>query len=430
MKKCLACGTKVILIAGFGVTALLAILWFAEGIAFESLLSALLTIVLTPYLAMIVEPFLARSLPPPKQSKPLGTATVIISAYLPNEQGLIVDSLLHIIQTLKFSGDLEVLLVYNTPYDLPIERRLRELEALHPSLRLVKTAGRSSKAQDLSNAIPLARGEIVALYDADSRPEPDALEQATHWLAAGFDFVQGANVIRNKSASFLSRLVAVEFCEKFFVTYSARFASAQVGYFCGSNGYWRKETLKQFLFEKEAYVEDIDCALRSTLGGARLCYDPSILASELAPVAWKAWWRQRARWAIGWMQLMVSHQWAVLMSSLSLKEKMYWSFFLLWRRLAIPVVLLAFPPALVMAVRKTSLVLSPITLLGFLGIIWLAALVQGATISARWTKDNIGTFSDILLYSFLFPLYDVIRLWTTVWAIFSRRSEWSVTPRS
>lgn len=423
-------GAGARLITVGGVIVLLAALWIVEGIAFNAALLTLISIVLVPHLIMIVEPFFAGSSLSPKPKEPLSTATVIVSAYLPNEQEIIVDSLLHIIRSLKFSGNLEVLLVYNTPYAMPIEQGLRELEAMYPALRLIKTEGRSSKADDLNTAVSLSRGEIVALYDADARPEANALERAARWLTAGYDFVQGANVIADNSASLLSRMVAVEFYEKFFVSYSARFNSAKVAYFCGSNGYWRKDTLEQFLFTKEAYVEDIDCALRSALRGARLAYDPAIVCAELAPPTWKAWWRQRLRWAIGWLQLLEKYQFAVFRSSWSFKKKLYWSFFLVWRRGAIPIALLALPPACLLAINKESLLLPPVTLVALLGIVWLAALAQGLAIISRWFTSQQGTVLEVVLYSFLFPFYNLLRLLTTIWAGFVRQTEWSVTPRS
>lgn len=42
-----------------------------------------------------------------------------------------------------------------------------------------------TKPKALNYALPLARGEYVAIYDAEDRPEPGQLRQALHAFSAG-----------------------------------------------------------------------------------------------------------------------------------------------------------------------------------------------------------------------------------------------------
>ncbi len=393
--------------------------------AFSALLAA---VILSPFLVAIIEPFFLRQQPnPPSCQTPL-SATVIVSAYLPNEQGIIVETISYLLRELRYSGELEIIVVYNTPTDLPVERQLRAFATTDHRVRLLKAIGSDSKAQNLNLAVSAARGTVIAFFDADARPEPDALERAARWIDAGYDFVQGANVIRHSSASLLARLVAVEFAEKYQVTYLSRYRSASVCYFSGSNGYWNRNSIGTFRFDPSVFVEDIHSSLALGISGSRYFYDPTIKCTELAPPTWPAWWGQRMRWAKGWVELLKGYQRAVLAAPWTLVQKAYWTYFLAGRRLFVPASLLAIGPAVVVGAPVLAPKVLVLLVAAALAFAWAAALCQALAVATFRDRYEIGRF-DVLTYTVLFPLYDSLRLITTVAALYSQGHGWTVTPR-
>ncbi len=104
--------------------------------------------------------------------------------------------------------------------------------------------------------------------------------------------------------------------------------------FGGANGWWRTDVIREIRFDRGMLTEDIDASTRSLLAGYRLVHDRTVISTELAPADWKGWWRQRTRWAQGWLQVTMRHQRAIWRSErMSWTLKAYWSVLLAWREI-------------------------------------------------------------------------------------------------
>lgn len=86
-------------------------------------------------------------------------ATAVIAAYLPNEQDVIEDTL-HAVLASDYPGVLEVVLAYNAPGPLPLERRLQALAAADPRFVLMRVSGSRSKAENVNAAAVRARAAL------------------------------------------------------------------------------------------------------------------------------------------------------------------------------------------------------------------------------------------------------------------------------
>lgn len=107
------------------------------------------------------------------------------------------------------------------------------------------------------------------------------------------------------------------------------------GIFGGSNGFWRADLLRRLRMRGSMLTEDIDSSLRALLDGAELVYDPDLVSTEQAPATAQAWWRQRARWAQGWVQVSGRHLGACIRSRKLGRRQRWGAFFLLgWREVA------------------------------------------------------------------------------------------------
>lgn len=213
-----------------------------------------------------------------------------------------------------------------------MEVTLEAMAANAPNLTLLRVEGSTSKAQNVNTALAHIEGEFVGIFDADHLPDPDAFERAAAHLAAGADVVQGHCVVRNGEESFVSRLVACEFEQIYALSHPGRAAVHGFGIFGGSNGYWRTSLLRALRLRGAYLTEDIDSSLRALRGGYVVVNDPEIISRELAPTTWKHLWKQRMRWAQGWVQVTRTHGFAAAHSQhLTLRQRLGVLQLLIWR---------------------------------------------------------------------------------------------------
>jgi cellulose synthase/poly-beta-1,6-N-acetylglucosamine synthase-like glycosyltransferase len=292
-------------------------------------------ILLGTALAIYAESFAALDpqRPPAEAASALPPATAVIAAYLPNEADAILETV-QVFLGLEYQPGLQVILAYNTPTPLPIERALAELAAENQRLVLLPVADSTSKAQNVNAALRVVTGEIVGIFDADHHPEQGAFQRAWRWLSNGYGVVQGHCVIRNGGTSWVSRMVAVEFESIYAVSHPGRAQLHGFGIFGGSNGYWQADLLRQVRLRGSMLTEDIDSSLRVMLRGQRIASDPGLLSRELAPTRLSVLAGQRLRWAQGWSQVSLEYAISAIRSSrLSVRQKFGTTFLLCWREI-------------------------------------------------------------------------------------------------
>jgi cellulose synthase/poly-beta-1,6-N-acetylglucosamine synthase-like glycosyltransferase/CheY-like chemotaxis protein/GGDEF domain-containing protein len=267
---------------------------------------------------------------PPMPGDPFPPASAIVAAYLPNEAATIVETVTQLLSQ-DYPGDYQVILAYNSPRRLPIEDKLEDLADRDSRLLLLRVETSTSKAQNVNAALAHVRGEFVGVFDADHHPAQGSFTRAWRWLADGHDIVQGHCVVRNGTASWLARLIAVEFEAVHAVSHPGRARLHGFGIFGGSNGYWRREALRQVRMHREMLTEDIDSSMRSLRAGFMIVSDPGLVSTELAPITIRAFWHQRMRWAQGWTQNARRHLVPLLQSRrLTTRQKLGASFLLGW----------------------------------------------------------------------------------------------------
>lgn len=372
-----------------------------------------------------------------KQKNVRGTnnfdATIIVSAYLPNEQDVILHTIKHMLRHLDCPGNLQIILAFNTSKDLPVEEELKRLSLRDKRFEVLRVDGSSRKATNMNAAVQRATGQIIAFFDADAKPEPDCLMKAHGWIRLGYDFVQGANLIQNRKHNWITRIISIEFLEKYFVSYLGRFLGAGVTYFTGSNAYWRSSVLQELTFSTSMQLEDISASIRCMLEGKKLAFDPDIRCYEFAPVRFVDWWKQRRRWAIGWSELTKQFQKQVLCSSeLGSLQKAIWTYFLTGRRIILPV-LQCSVPALAAPILFGGGIWFFVGLNFALSALALASSFgQGFAVRKTMPHSSYLRLGPLLAYALFFPVYDSLRNLTIargIGAFFLKETKWEVTPR-
>ena len=293
-------------------------------------LSVVATLVLTGVMILVEAQLAVRQKEPPEVDE-YPEATAIICAYLPNEAATIMGTL-DAFLNMGYPGGLQIILAYNTPNSMPVERELAELTEEHPNLDVVRVEGSTSKAQNVNAVLAMARGAFTGMFDADHEPRPGSFERSWRWLANGYDVVQGHCMTRNGEETLLARMIAVEFESIYAVAHPGRAKLHRFGVFGGSNGYWRTELLHETRMRGSMLTEDIDSSMRTVERGLKIRSDRDVVSRELATTTFQQVWNQRLRWAQGWFQVTMMHTLRVWKSpGLTFRQKFGASYLLGYR---------------------------------------------------------------------------------------------------
>lgn len=373
----------------------------------------------------------------PRRAGPLPFVSVVVVAYLPNEQDIIEETLLHwLTQVQAPLAGWEVILAYNTPIQLPVEARLQKLADHYPALTLLPVPHSRSKAENLNAALRQVRGEVTCIFDADHHPAPDCLRLAWKWLCHGqYDGVQGRNIIRNAQDNWLTHLIAVEFECIYGVSHYGRSLLADTALFGGSNGYWRTAAIQDLGFLPTRLTEDIDATVRGLLRGYRLVHDPAIVTTELAPNNLRGLWLQRQRWSQGWLEVAWIYMERVWRSPyLDPVQKSCWLLMLVFSQGFYPLVWQVVPMMLSIyfSLSDRDLTFENLHLI-MMGLLTLSIMLQ-VTLAMRLRPVH-STYSRRhgVLYCVLSPIYFWLKVLIGVVALYNHlcgSRVWHVTART
>jgi len=199
-------------------------------------------------------------------------------------------------------------------------RQYEFIEVLHRD----KRTGGKGKASALNYGLEHSTGEIVLCFDADYYPQKDIVEKLVRKFAEPtVGAVQGRPVVLNESQNVVTRLVALERIGGYRIDQQARDNLGLIPQFGGTVGGFRRSILEKLGgFDETMLTEDTDLTFQVYLAGLKVRYIGDAECYEEAVSTWKAYWRQRHRWARGHMQVCFKHAFSVLRSKkLNVKEK-------------------------------------------------------------------------------------------------------------
>jgi glycosyltransferase XagB len=189
----------------------------------------------------------------------------------------------------------------------------RAIEALHlpPTYEtVVAPAGwPRTKPRALNIALPLVRGELLVIFDAEDTPAPGQLRQAAErFLRAPRELacLQARLAIDNIEDSWLTRLFAIEYAVLFDVLNPGLAGLGLPLPLGGSSNHFRTRVLREICgWDAWNVTEDADLGLRLARQGFRVDILRSCTQEE-APARLDAWLTQRRRWSKGWMQTFIT----------------------------------------------------------------------------------------------------------------------------
>jgi cellulose synthase/poly-beta-1,6-N-acetylglucosamine synthase-like glycosyltransferase len=198
------------------------------------------------------------------------------------------------------------------------------------------------KAGALENGNKSAKGELLAIFDADFVPKPDCLRKLVDFFT---DPVVGCAQMRwshiNGQYNLLTRLQTIMLDGHFVVEQTTRNRTGGFFNFNGTAGIWRRQAIEMSGgWQHDTLTEDTDLSFRAQLMGWKFVYLLDEEAPAEIPVEINAFKAQQRRWAKGVMQVGLKLYPRIWLAPLPLRVKLE-MFFRLTGNISYPLMIVA-----------------------------------------------------------------------------------------
>ena len=179
------------------------------------------------------------------------------------------------------------------------------------------------KAGALAAGLRVAKGEFIAIFDADFMPNPSFLNETIHYFSnpkVGMVQTRWGHI--NQDYNLLTQVEAIILDGHFVMEHGGRHRSGRFFNFNGTAGVWRLEAIQSAGgWQHDTLTEDTDLSYRAQLLGWQFIYLPDVVCSAELPVEMNAFKNQQFRWAKGLVQTGLKLLPQIVKSNLPLKIK-------------------------------------------------------------------------------------------------------------
>ncbi len=160
------------------------------------------------------------------------------------------------------------------------------------------------KAGALEAGLKVAKGEFVAIFDADFIPTVDFLRRTVPFFGdPKIAMVQARWGHINQDYSLLTKVQSILLDAHFVLEHGARNRSGLFFNFNGTAGIWRREAIGDAGgWQHDTLTEDLDLSYRAQLRGWKFIFLPDLIAPAEVPVEMNSFKSQQHRWAKGSIQ--------------------------------------------------------------------------------------------------------------------------------
>ncbi|HEX5008552.1 MAG TPA: glycosyltransferase, partial [Hyphomonadaceae bacterium] len=352
----------------------------------------------------------------------LPVLTVLVAIY--REPPDVVSALLKALSALDYPNDkLDIKLIMEADDDATIASVKRQRPPPNVQLVPVPPGEPRTKPKALNFGLESARGEIVAVFDAEDHPSPEQPREAVAAFQARRDLavVQAPLLIHNGNSSWIARQFEIEYAILFkvWLPFLARLRlPLPLG---GTSNYFRRDRLQRAGgWDAWNVTEDADLGMRL----ARFGWQGAMISPptwEEAPVHFRDWEKQRTRWLKGHLQT-----WLVLMRNpLGAMQGMGFASFASVHLTLGGSLMSAILHAPVIAWLALGLFTPLVSLEGWHAVL-LGAGYGGVLAAALATRNRFPWLALLTL-----PLYWPLLSWTMLrafWELQTRPHYWAKTP--
>jgi cellulose synthase/poly-beta-1,6-N-acetylglucosamine synthase-like glycosyltransferase len=160
------------------------------------------------------------------------------------------------------------------------------------------------KAGALDAALKVAKGEFVAIFDADFIPTADFLTRTVPFFVdPKVAMVQARWGHINQEYSLLTKIQSILLDGHFVLEHGGRNRAGLFFNFNGTAGIWRRTAITDAGgWQHDTLTEDLDLSYRAQLRGWRFVFLPDLIAPAEVPVEMNSFKSQQHRWAKGSIQ--------------------------------------------------------------------------------------------------------------------------------
>ncbi|MBK9261515.1 MAG: glycosyltransferase [Polyangiaceae bacterium] len=179
------------------------------------------------------------------------------------------------------------------------------------------------KAGALEEGLEVAKGELVAVFDADFIPEPQFVREIVgHFRDPKVGMVQTRWGHLNRDATVLTKVQALMLDGHHLVENRARYGAGLLFNFSGTGGMWRREAIREAGgWQHDTLTEDLDLSYRAQLKGWKFVYRGDVVSPSELPENVSALRAQQFRWAKGTVQTARKLLKTVLTADISLSQR-------------------------------------------------------------------------------------------------------------
>ncbi|MBK9254430.1 MAG: glycosyltransferase [Saprospiraceae bacterium] len=286
------------------------------------------------------------------------------------------------------------------------KQKAKEYASLGFNIQCITRKNREGyKAGALRDGMQFAKGELIAIFDADFLPEPDFLINTIPYFG---DSKTGVVQTRwehiNQNYSLLTRLQAFQLNVHFTVEQKGRFDAGYMLQFNGTAGVWRKSTIEDAGgWEADTLTEDLDLSYRAQMKGWKIIYLEDITAPAELPADINGLKSQQYRWMKGGAETarkMLPKVWKAdlhfmkkIHATMHLLSSSIFVFIFLLGVLSVPVIFMLSPTEYQMNAFSFYL----------LSLLIVIIVYFTANVNKAWPKEN--KIKMIFKFLFLFPVF-------------------------
>ena len=180
------------------------------------------------------------------------------------------------------------------------------------------------KAGALDAGLKTARGEFVAIFDADFVPPRDwVMKVIQHLAEPAVGMVQTRWTHLNRNYSFLTQVEAILLDGHFVLEHGGRSRAGVFFNFNGTAGMWRTKVIGEAGgWQHDTLTEDTDLSYRAQMCGWKFKYLQDVECPAELPIEMTAFKTQQARWAKGLIQTGIKILPRVMRSDMSWHTKL------------------------------------------------------------------------------------------------------------
>lgn len=342
----------------------------------------------------------------PSLPKELPRVTIQLPIY--NEL-YVVERLLRKVAEMDYPTDLLEIQVLDDSTDETVEltaNLVAEIAKLGIDMKHVRRPERVGfKAGALEYGMKEAKGEFIAIFDADFLPEKDFLMKTLPYFEnAEIGLVQTKWEHLNKDYNVLTRLLGMALDAHFTIEQKGRNSNGDFMNFNGTAGVWRRECIETSGgWSADTLTEDLDLSYRAQLMGWKMKYVEEFTSPAEIPAFLQAVRSQQYRWNKGGAEVARKNLRTIIKSDLAFHVKLHAGFHLLNTGIFICVFLAAVVSVpLLYFISEGDILQQALTISGvfFLGFILLSSFFW---VSMR--QRNTNAFTTTLNFIVFFPVF-------------------------